>query len=174
MRKWESLRPWVQEQHLRPESYANHRQEFCGHPARLTVFKNFLQRTVAEQLSCFLDTEAEFQIVYGLYSHEGSGISAEEWLTAAEKDQFFRFSRIAGVPPQLRLSPNAFTFLRFRKALQDDIFTEFFGSLTGLPLRWSNNFASHALKAGDFLKVHDDNGKERQLAVLSGSPTSTA
>jgi hypothetical protein len=162
----QSLSNWVQPHHLSPSNCAWYAEEFRTHPARLIVFKNFLQEAAAGRLSRFLESEAAFQTVYGLYAKDSSGTSEEDWLKAGEAERFFRLSRIASVPPQYRLSPNAFAFLQFRKALENEVFSGFFGSLTGLPLRWSHNFASHALKGGDFLKLHDDNVKDRQLAVV--------
>jgi Rps23 Pro-64 3,4-dihydroxylase Tpa1-like proline 4-hydroxylase len=166
MAEFRSLSGWVQEQHLHSESCAAYGEDYRAHPARLVVLKNFLQESLAAQLSRFLEVEAQFQAVYGLYSQGSSATGEEDWLKADTKERFFKFARIAAVPPEYRLSPNAFAFLRFRKALEDEVFTEYFGSLTGLPLHWSHNFASHALKAGDFLKVHDDNVKDRLLAVV--------
>jgi Rps23 Pro-64 3,4-dihydroxylase Tpa1-like proline 4-hydroxylase len=159
-------RPWIEERHLRPASLTAYRASFEEHPARLVVINDFLRTDVAERLAIFLRDEAQFQQVFGLYSREGAMINREEWLRAEEKDRFFRFSKIAGLPPQYGLSPNTLTYLQFRKTLQATGFASLFEQLTGVALAGSEAFSPHSMERGDFLKVHNDKIGNRQLALV--------
>jgi 2OG-Fe(II) oxygenase superfamily len=158
-----TLSALVQPQHLDPNSLLSYQTDFETHPARLAILKNFLQEPVAARLSKFLRDEAEFGRVYGLYNRT---VSEEEWLNAGEHERFFRFSKVAGISAQCRLSTNALTYLQFRKALQDAKFTAFYEGLSGAALRGSDTFAPHSMKQGDFLKIHNDNEKNRRLALV--------
>lgn len=160
------LDPWIQPRHLQADALLSYRKSFETHPARFVVLKRFLQEAVAERLSRFLREEAEFCVEYGLYSTGEEAASEEEWLRAAAEDRFFRFSKLVGTPSQYKFSLNTLTYLRFRKAFQEPNFRTFFQELSGMRLGWSDDFGSHMMKAGDFLRPHTDNNRNRRLALV--------
>src|SRR2546430_13732491 len=51
-------------------------------------------------------------------------------------------------------------------AFQRPEFKAFFESISGMPLGWSDDFGAHAMAAGDFLRPHSDDNKDRQLALV--------
>jgi hypothetical protein len=161
-----ALRGWMQPRHLDVDALEAYREAFTSHPARMVVLEDVLVEPVAERLWRFLDAEAQFEKEHGIYSvHEG-GVSEETWLQADQADRFFRYGKLVGTPPEFQLSPNALTYLRFRKAFQDPNFLRFFERLSGLSLGWSDDFGSHAMGRGDFLKAHDDDNRNRRLALV--------
>ena len=111
------LATWIQPQHLEEATLARYRDSFAAHPARLIVLTDFLVETVAERLGRFLAGEAEFQPEFGCYSNEG-GMTEAAWLAADESDRFFRLRKLVATPQRFRMSPNALTYLQFRKAFQ--------------------------------------------------------
>ncbi len=113
----QKLEAWIQPQHLEDTALEQYRKSFTSHPARLVVIKNFLQPQMAERLSRFLSSEAEFKAEYGLYSVEG-GVKEEDWLRAKDEDRFFKFGKLVGTPPQFQTSPNALAYLQFRTTFQ--------------------------------------------------------
>ena len=159
------LASWIQSEHLEPAALERYRSDFSTHPARLVVIKNFLDPRVAERLNRFLASEAEFKPEYGLSSVEGA-VSEEAWLRASEQDRFFRLRKLAATPPQYRMSPNALTYLQFRKAFQRPEFQAFFETISGLPLGWSDDFGAHSMIRGDFLRPHSDDNRNRRLALV--------
>jgi hypothetical protein len=161
-----SLKSWIQTQHLEHDALLSYRESFQTHSARLLVLKQFLQVPVAERLHKFLRDEAEYRIEYGLYSNGDEAASEEAWLHADEKNRFFRFSKLVGAPPEYNMSPNMLTYLRFRKAFQDPGFQIFFQELSGMQLGWSDDFGSHSMATGDFLKPHSDDNRNRGLALV--------
>jgi hypothetical protein len=162
-RDW--LARWIQPQHLDAAGVEMYRHSFASHPVRLVWMRNFLQPDIAERLSRFLRTEAEFSLEYGVYSSE-EAVGRERWEAAAPDDRFFRFSKVKGTAPAFRMSRNALTYIQFRQAFQKPSFREFFEAVTGLPLVSHDDFGSHSMIEGDFLRAHSDNNRNRQLAIV--------
>ena len=160
-----TLARWIQPHHLDPEVVRSHAERFASTPARMATLEDFLLPDVAERLHRFLRDEAQFAKEYGLYSVD-HGVSREEWDQAAEEDRFFTFGKLEGTAPDAQFSPNMLTYLRFRKAFQEDAFRTYFEGLTGMALAASDDFGVHSLTAGDFLKSHDDDNKDRQVALV--------
>jgi hypothetical protein len=160
-----SLQSWIQPQHLAEGALREYRDAFVADPARLLVLKQFLQPAVAERLSTFLTNEAEFAVERGLYSIEGP-VNETQWTAAPEDDRFFALSKLTGTAPQFQMSRNALTYVQFRRAFQRDDFRLFFEAVSGLSLGWSDDFGSHAMHAGDFLRPHSDDNRNRQLALV--------
>jgi hypothetical protein len=128
--------------------------------------KQFLQFPVAERLNKFLGNEAEYRLEYGLYSNGDEAANEQAWLNADEEDRFFRFSKLIGAHAEYNMSSNMLTYLRFRKAFQDPGFRMFFEELSGMHLGWSDDFGSHSMAGGDFLKSHSDDNRNRSLALV--------
>jgi hypothetical protein len=157
----------VQAKHLEPDAIERYREEFQSHPARFIVLKNFLVPEVADRLSEFLRREGSFETEYGLYSAEEHAVDEDRWSAAAPDDRFFRYGRLVGVPPSFQFSPNSLAYLRFRTTFQtDDELRSFFERATGLELARSDDFGSHSMGVGDFMKEHDDNNRNRRLALV--------
>jgi Rps23 Pro-64 3,4-dihydroxylase Tpa1-like proline 4-hydroxylase len=162
------LRPlaaWIQPQHLEPATLARYRDSFGAHPARLIVLTDFLVDGAAERLNRFLESEAEYQAEYGSYSSERA-ITEAEWLAADEADRFFRLRKLVATPQRFRMSPNALTYLQFRKAFQSADMRAFFETISGLALGWSDDFGAHLMIEGDFLRPHSDDNRDRRLALV--------
>lgn len=131
------------------------------------VLEDFLVPAVAERLGRFLDGEAEFATEYGLYGVDDRRVEEREWLAADDDARFFRFSKNVGTRPEFQLSDNALTYLRFRTTFQrSDEMRAFFEAATGLELASSDDFGSHSMQAGDFLRTHDDDNRNRRLALV--------
>ena len=161
----QKLKAWIQPQHLEPAALEQYRRSYASHPARLVVIKNFLQPQVAERLSRFLATEAEFKPEYGLYSKEGAA-KEEEWRHAADDERFFKYGRLVGTPLQFQTSPNALTYLQFRMTFQRPELKAFFEEISGMPLGASDDFGAHSMSTESFLRPHSDDNRNRQLALV--------
>lgn len=162
-RDW--LASWIQPQHLESHALDRYRESFASHPARLVSLQNFLPPDVADRLSRFLTGEAEYATEYGLYSADGA-VTEEAWQASDADDRFFRIGKLTGTAAGYRMSRNALTYVQFRQVFQRPEFRAFFEAISGLPLGWSDDFGSHAMRAGDFLRPHSDNEKNRQLALV--------
>lgn len=162
-REW--LSSWIQRNHLEDEALARYRHAFVSHPVRLLSIKDFLQPDVAERLSRFLKAEAEFTTEYGLYSVEGA-VAMEQWSAASQEDRFFRFRKLTGTAREFQVSRNALTYVQFRQAFQRPEFRAFFEAVSDLRLGWSDDFGSHSMTQGDFLRPHSDDNRNRQLALV--------
>lgn len=162
-----SLTALVQPQHLDDEATRAYRARFEASPARFVVLEDFLVPGVAERLSRFLDGEAEFATEYGLYGIDDRRVDEREWLAADDAARFFRFAKNVGTRPEFQLSDNALTYLRFRTTFQrSDELRALFEAMTGLELAASDDFGSHSMQAGDFLRTHDDDNRNRRLALV--------
>jgi len=159
------LASWIQPQHLGDGALEAYRRAFTSHPARMTVVREFLVPQVAERLSLFLANEAEFRPEFGLYSVEGA-VSEADWLRAEDTDRLFRLGKLVGTPPEFRTSPNALSYLQFRMTFQRPEFKAFFEAIAGMPLGASDDFGSHSMTAGDLLRAHSDDNRDRQLALV--------
>ena len=156
----------IGQNHLAEEAVRAYRAAFESTPARFVVIEDFLAPTLAERLSAFLDGEANYKTEYGLYSNE-DGVGEAEWEAAGEDDRFFRFSKLVGIDPQYALGDNALAYLRFRSTFQRDAeLRGFFEAITGMELGASDDFGSHSMRAGDFLKAHNDDNRNRVLALV--------
>ena len=144
-----------------------YRSAFEAQPARYFVVEDFLVPAVAERLSRFLGSEADFATEYGLYGIDDRPVSAEEWMAADARARFFRFSKLVGTPPEFQLSDNSLAYLRLRSTFQgSDELRRFFEAATGIELAKSADFGSHSMGAGDFLNAHDDDNRNRRLALV--------
>ena len=162
-----SLTALVQPQHLDDDATRAYRATFEASPARFVVLEDFLVPAIAERLSRFLDGEAEFATEYGLYGVDDRRVDEQEWLAAEDEARFFRFGKNVGTRPEFQLSDNALTYLRFRTTFQrNDELRAFFEAVSGLELAASDDFGSHSMQAGDFLRTHDDDNRNRRLALV--------
>jgi len=161
----QKLGAWIQPQHLEDAALEQYGEAFTSHPARLVVIKDFLQPQMAERLSRFLSSEAEFKAEYGLYSVEGA-VKEEDWLRAKDEDRFFKFGKLVGTPPQFQTSPNALTYLQFRTTFQRPELKAFFEAISGMPLGASNDFGAHSMTSESLLRPHSDDNRDRQLALV--------
>jgi 2OG-Fe(II) oxygenase superfamily len=159
------LKSWIQVQHLEDAVLQQYRHAFLSHPARLLRINDFLQPDVAERLSRFLREEAEFVTEFGLYSVEGA-VGEEQWLAASHDDRFFRLRKLKGTAREFQVSRNALTYVQFRQAFQRPEFRAFFEAMSDLSLAWSDDFGSHSMLQGDFLRPHSDDNRNRQLALV--------
>jgi 2-oxoglutarate-Fe(II)-dependent oxygenase superfamily protein len=157
--------PWIQPKHLEPESIRSYRDAFESHPARMILIRDFLVESKAEKLSRFLLEEGEFKFEYGVYSQEDP-VPEDEWSQASDDDRFFRLGKLVGTPLQFQMSPNALTYLQFRQTFQRPEFKEFFDAITGMELGPSDDFGAHYMRAGDFLRPHNDDNRNRRLALV--------
>jgi hypothetical protein len=162
-----ALASLIQLEHLEHEAIESRRFAFQSSPARFWVLENFLVPELAEKLSEFLRREATFETEFGLYSADEHKVDESRWLAAPPEDRFFRYGRLLGTPPEFQFSPNSLAYLRFRTTFQtDDDLRGFFEAATGLELARSDDFGSHSMGVGDFLKEHDDNNRDRRLALV--------
>lgn len=162
-----SLSTWVQEQHLDDATLREYRQRFEDSNARMLHVQDFLVPSMAEKLGAFLDKEAQFEPQFGLYSEPDRAVTEDEFASREADDHLFRFSKLVGTAPEFQLSPNALTYIRFRKELGSSEFVAFFERVSGLSLRTEDDFGSHAMGRGDFLLPHDDNSRGRKLAIVA-------
>jgi Rps23 Pro-64 3,4-dihydroxylase Tpa1-like proline 4-hydroxylase len=159
------LAAWIQPQHLEESALEQYQQAFTSHPAHLVVIKDFLKPEIAERLSRFLSSEAEFRSEHGLYSVEGA-VKEEDWLRADEQDRLFKLGKLVGTPPQFQTSPNAMTYLRFRMTFQRPELKSFFEAISGMPLGASDDFGAHSMTSEDLLRPHSDDNRNRQIALV--------
>ncbi|MDP8908479.1 MAG: 2OG-Fe(II) oxygenase [Chloroflexota bacterium] len=162
-----SLTSLVQEQHHGDDAVRVYRSAFEDEPARFFVLEDFLVPAIAERLSRFLAREAQFAKEYGLYGIDDRPVSEEEWNAADEQERFFRFSKLFGTRREFQMSDNSLTYLRLRSTFQNnDDLRQFFEAATGIELAASGDFGSHSMGTGDFLKEHDDDNRNRRLALV--------
>lgn len=158
---------WIQPQHLDEEAIARYRDEFNSSPARLLLVTDFLREEKAERLKDYLTVDAEYETEYGLRSNPGQPVAEALWLEAPEEDRFFRYSKLAGVRANSEFSPNTLTYMQFRSAFADADFRRFFEKVSGLSLRFAReDIGVHAMQSGDYLRAHDDDSKDRRLAMV--------
>jgi Rps23 Pro-64 3,4-dihydroxylase Tpa1-like proline 4-hydroxylase len=159
------ITPSTQAQHLDKDILRAYRHAFMGHPAHLLVLRSFLQEDVAKQISKFLTDEAKYRQAYGLYSAADS-VPKDEWLNAPEENRFYTYGLIDEIPTEFRLSPNLFIYLKFTTALVDSKFKPFFEAISGLSLGNTTEVQVHSTTRGDFLRPHNDKGRNRRLAFV--------
>jgi hypothetical protein len=170
-RAW--LSAWIQPQHLENNVIQTYREEFTSHPANMIVLKNVLLNETAAKLSCFINSEAEVETLYGLYSvmennpNGLANVTEEEWSGAEEEDRFFRLRKFVRVSPQRRLTPNLATYLSFLAAFNKPTFRYFFEEITGLTFDLKDaTYHLFTYKRGDFLRAHTDRGGKYLLAFI--------
>jgi Rps23 Pro-64 3,4-dihydroxylase Tpa1-like proline 4-hydroxylase len=158
---------WIQPQHMSEQAISRYRDEFTSNAARLLMLPNFLREDKADQLKRYLQDDAEYVKEYGLRSVPDQAVSEELWLQKPEEDRFFRYSRLSGVRANSQFSPNTLAYMKFRSAFADDGFRQFFESVTGLSLSFAReDIGVHAMRSGDYLRAHDDDNRDRRLAMV--------
>jgi Rps23 Pro-64 3,4-dihydroxylase Tpa1-like proline 4-hydroxylase len=164
---------WLQDSHYQNGAVEAYHQAFVSHPAQLLVIRNFLKPEGAEKISRFLESEAQYETLYGLYStmnNDPRGLAnatEEDWSKADEKDRFYRLRKFTGISRELQLTPNLVAYMKFRVAFNHPEFRQFFTAVSGLALHPEEaTFHSFTMRSGDFLGDHDDNGSNYQLAFV--------
>jgi Rps23 Pro-64 3,4-dihydroxylase Tpa1-like proline 4-hydroxylase len=164
---------WVQGAHRDPNAMRNYRESFAAHPAHLLVLRDFLMPDGAEKISRFLHSEAQYETLYGLYSAmrnhpEGMpNATAEDWFKAAEEDRFYRLRKFVGISKDLQLTANFIAYMKFRNAFNHPDVRRFFMEITGLTLDLGEStFHSFTMQPGDFLRSHDDTGRNYGVAFI--------
>lgn len=160
-----SLRALVDADHLGDEALARDHHGFCADGIGLVVIDAFLVAPVADRLAQFLQHEAIFEHEYGLYSTDGA-VPRDRWEAAGDDDRFFRYGRLVGVSHEHRLSENVLTYLHFRHAFQQPPCRDYFELLSGMALTGSDDVGAHRLVAGDYLRPHSDDNRNRALAIV--------
>jgi Rps23 Pro-64 3,4-dihydroxylase Tpa1-like proline 4-hydroxylase len=167
------LRSWIQPQHLEADAVERYRTAFASHPANLIVLEDFLVSSAAKNLSVFINSEAECETLYGLYSameKDANGIAnvtEQEWHNAEEKDRFFRLRKFVRVSRDYKLTANLATYLSFLAAFNDIKFRNFFESITGLECdKGQATYHLFSYKKGDFLRSHTDRAGKYLLAFI--------
>ena len=164
---------WVQNTHYDNGAIEAYHRAFVSHPAHLLVIRNFLVADGAEKISRFLESEAQYETLYGLYSTMNSNpqglanATEDDWSNAEESDRFYRLRKFVGISRELQLTPNLVAYMKFRNAFNNPEFRRFFIAVTGLSLDPNEaTFHSFIMKPGDFLRDHDDNGANYRLAFV--------
>ena len=164
---------WVQSTHYDNGAIEAYQRAFVSHPAHLSVIRNFLVADGAEKISRFLESEAQYETLYGLYSAmhndpQGQpGATEADWSNADESDRFYRLRKFVGVSRDLQLTPNLVAYMKFRNAFNHPELRRFFMAVTGLGLDLNEaTFHSFIMRPGDFLRGHDDTGKNYRLAFV--------
>lgn len=166
----DDLDAWVEPRYLDAGVVEACRAAFERHPARLLVLETFLLDTVAAEISHFLSAGSTYRSTFGLYSVEHTRVPETEWSAAEDTDRLYRFESLAAARPEFRLSPGAVRFVKLRAAFRDGRFTTLFEGVSGLRLGGVLQNV-HAMRVGDFLRVHDDEVHNRRAAfVLYLSP----
>lgn len=164
-----SLDELVQKQHLTPEAVSTYRDKFDSNPLRMIVLRNFLRQTLAEQLSDFLERQARYSKIYGVFTADTfteALRTREQWEQAAEAERFFKYGVLQDTADSLAFSPNLLAFLKFRTALSSPIFHEYLECVTGLSIGLPPTTNTHAFSEGDFLRPHSDNVDLRSIAFV--------
>jgi 2OG-Fe(II) oxygenase superfamily len=161
-----ALEPWIQAQHLDADAITAYADALDRDPARMLLIRDVLVPERARTLATFLAEDAAYQPEFGLYSAE-EGVSEETWLEADESDRFFRFHKLAGPKPGREMSRGMITYLSFRSALQSEPFKQYFEEVARVPLTTApNDIGVHGFEAGDFLRQHDDDNRDRRVALV--------
>jgi Rps23 Pro-64 3,4-dihydroxylase Tpa1-like proline 4-hydroxylase len=164
---------WVQSAHHEAGAIKTYRERFASHPAHLLVLRDFLAPDGAEKVSRFLHGEAQYEILYGLYSamkNHPEGLpnaTEDDWANANEEDRFYRLRKFVGISRDLRLTPNLVAYMKFRNAFNHPDVRRFFMEITGLSLDLNEStFHSFMMNEGDFLRDHDDTGRHYKVAFV--------
>lgn len=162
-----TLDAWIQPGHLTDTAIERYREAFTSHPARLLVLEDLLLDDQANRLADFLRADAQYEARRGLYSSEDVNVAEADWQAAPDEDRFFRFSQLVGIAPEAQLSSRTLAYMQFRSLFAQPDVQDFFQAITDLSLAYSQeDIGVHAMHPGDFLRSHDDNNRERQLAMV--------
>src|SRR5690606_12615242 len=133
-------------------------------PIPLLRVQNFLRPDIAAKLHVLLAEEGEYERLYGLYEPDEK-VPEETWSAAEESNRLYRFSGFRHVRPGVtRLNP--LVYVRLHKAFEDARFIAFFEHLIGSPLGSLQSFGGSAFEVGDYLREHNDTGRNRHLAFI--------
>jgi Rps23 Pro-64 3,4-dihydroxylase Tpa1-like proline 4-hydroxylase len=168
----EVLGRWIQPQHLSDDTLGRCRQNLATSGVRFLVLDNFLNERTASELAELFTNEAVYRTERRTYSsdREDRFVDETEWIHASEDDRFFTFDVFTSARPEYILSKNVMTFLKFIGDFPGPPFMDFFSRLLGVPIggvQWN----VHSMGRGDFLRIHNDDLRNRQFAfVLYLSP----
>jgi len=168
----EILGRWIQPQHYSDDSLVRSRQALATSGPRFLVLENFLNERTASELAELFANEAVYRTERRTYSsdREDRFVDEAEWKHAHDDDRFFTFDVFTSARPECLLSKNVMTYLKFMGDFPGQPFMDFFSLLLGVQIggvQWN----VHSMGRGDFLRIHNDDLRNRQFAfVLYLSP----
>ena len=158
------LETWIRPQHLTDESLARYGAEYESAPIPCIQLRNFLQPSVAENLSGFLAEDAEYEDVYCLRVPD-KRVSRSVWLAAKDSNRLSKYSRVTGTRSGSG-GINSLVYIKFSNAVADRRFIAFFERIAKTPLGPLQAVGGKAFGAADFLRPHNDQGFDRRLAFI--------
>lgn len=161
-RDW--LSQWVQPHHLSEGSLHRYHEEYSSGPASILRIPEFMPPAIASGLYKFLNEEASYTKIFGLYEPDME-VSEEEWAESREENRMYRLSRLNGAREGLQ-SLNPLLFIKLGNAVRDPRFIALFERLTGTALGDLQAFGGKGFGVGDYLRPHNDQGHDRRLAFI--------
>ena len=135
------------------------------------MLRRFLIEEAAQKLSAFLNREAVFKRICGLYDNSSqygniSDVTEGEWLGAEESRRFYRFGEYEAVRDECQSSANFTTFQGFLTLIRTTQFKIFVECISGLSFGPTPLINAYSYGTGDFLALHSDNVKDKRMSFV--------
>lgn len=158
---FQTLRPWIQPEHLDPDCLKSMRENLRAHPARMLIVDDFLAAGPARSLSVFLTSEAAYETTFKLKN--GAAVSEEQWHDTKDEERFYHASLLVGPRAEFRLSSNLVAFLKFQQVMRSRVGVSYLCALSGYELG-ALDFSIRAMGVGAVVAAHVDDYGTRYLA----------
>ena len=158
-----NLDEYIQPQHLTDEAIAQFKMINSEDYLNGIIIDDFIHTNIIESIQPVIYKEAKYKEYYRLYSKKRF-VTEDEWYNADEKDRLFRLNYVCGVKPEFTDGNNWLTFTNLRRFFVKG-FPVFFYTISGTSLT-RTGVLTHAITHKDFLKVHSDVDKNRDLSTV--------
>ena len=152
--------------HLQQQQYQRYHCQYDTHPASLMVIDDFLRPEFASQCADFLQSQASYKEVYGLYKNGQGADSKQAWLSACPSERFFYYQMLDKTKENTPIGNNGLSFLKLRHLLHSNDFKVYLQTLVGQELGQATPIKVHRMQSQHFLHKHDDRHGNRQLAFI--------
>ena len=152
--------------HLQQKQLQLYHHQYHTHPASLVVIDDFLRLEFASQCAQFLQSQAAYKDVYGLYTSRQGADSKQAWLNASPSSRFFFYQMLDSANGSAPIGSKGLSFLKLRRLLHTVDFKNYLQALVGQELGQATPIKVHRMQPQHFLKRHDDRHGNRRIAFI--------
>lgn len=152
--------------HLEQKQLQLYHHQYRTHPASLVVIDDFLQSEFASRCTQFLQSQAVYKDVYGLYTRQQGANSKQAWLRASPSTRFFFYQMLGSTIGKVTIGSTGLSFLKLRQLLHTKEFKYYLQALVGEKLGQATPIKVHRMQPQHFLKKHDDRYGNRRIAFI--------
>jgi len=156
----------INTKNLNANAIEGHAEQFNSTPLKLLKIQDFLSPDFANSCADFLNNDAKFKDVYGLYSPNGNNVSLQQWTSSDQEKHFYFYQMLTSPESNHILGARGLHFLKLRQLLSSNNFKLYVEKLIRTELGTVTPIKVHRMRPQHFLNPHNDKRGNRLIAFI--------